>query len=720
MSLTKSAAPATGLMAGDTVHFCLDVSSPAPQADILWVIDVSNSMQVGIQNIIDNINLFTADLATQGLDYRQGLLIYTGDPFNWYYLWYDWAPNDAQFSADLNDSLSWIYSGIEWSLEVLLYADTLVGWRPGASKTMILITDEGIPCAETGYMYPMDPSVGGPWPALETISGTAAALNAAGVTVHSISKPWPSPTDPENRCDPQDLPPAAGGLWLDYSTPPAGWGTIMTQIAAAIKGNATLTVRDPIPPEVVPIAGSWDQGGTLSGNELSWTVSGYANGELMQFCFDGVVNGFWGWGASVTNTGLASADSIPEFPSNPAPLLYATPTLTVTPTDSPTSTATPTDSPTSTATPTHTPSPTATPSRTPTRTATPTATPTYSASPTPTHTRTSTRTRSPTPTASPTHTVTPTWTPTATPTATSTISPTFTVSPTPSLPMPYKLTASVYNSAGERVRELYVGGLSGDLSQLEMLNTLIIDSATPASLDLNALMENGSYALGWDGINDDGQEVKGGIYQLVLELRDQYDKTTVIKIGVQVARAASQAALRIFNSSGELVATLPLAGSGPWSGLSLSANQIVAGSGDLAVSVQNPSGTQTLHWDGTNESGRELESGTYYLKVDELGGVAVTVLKAPSLKGRALMAPNPARGNGAWIYWAALPGAVSVQMSLYNSAGELALSQSSPASSGTMWIQAGPLAGGLYWVRLSWRGQGHELQGQTLKWALAR
>src|SRR5580765_3851718 len=79
MSLTKSAAPNTGLMVGDTVHFCLDLSSPAPQADIVWVIDVSNSMQFGIQNIIDNINNFTAVLATQGLDYRQGLFIFTGD-----------------------------------------------------------------------------------------------------------------------------------------------------------------------------------------------------------------------------------------------------------------------------------------------------------------------------------------------------------------------------------------------------------------------------------------------------------------------------------------------------------------------------------------------------------------------------------------------------------------------------------------------------------------
>ncbi|MFI5355550.1 MAG: hypothetical protein ACHQX0_08070, partial [Desulfobaccales bacterium] len=250
VSITKTASPNIGLHLGDVVHVCLNTSTPIPKADILWVIDVSTSMNVGLNNIIANINTFTTGLASQGIDYRDDLFIYTGDQYNWYYGDYGWAPDNATFSANLNNALTQVSGGIEWSMEAVLFANNKVSWRPGASRNIVLITDEALPCKETGYIYPMLPS---PVPATLTEAGTAAVLTSTGATLYSISKAWPGSTDPEGRCDPETLPAMTGGLWLDYSTPTSGWSTLLNTMANAIKGLGTLVVSDPLPWGMSPV-----------------------------------------------------------------------------------------------------------------------------------------------------------------------------------------------------------------------------------------------------------------------------------------------------------------------------------------------------------------------------------------------------------------------------------------------------------------------------------
>lgn len=728
MSLTKSAAPFTGLMAGDTVHFCLDVASPAPLADIVWVIDVSNSMQAGINNIIANINIFTANLSSRGLNYRQGLFIYTGDTFDWYYNWFGWAPTDAQFSTDLNDSLTYIYGGIEWSLEALQFADGMVGWRPGASRTMILITDEGLPCAETGYQYPMDASVGGPWAATETITGTAAILAADGVTVDSISKPWPWDTDPEHRCDPQDLPPASGGLWLDYSTPPAGWNTMLNQIASAIQGQATLSVRDPVPPQVVPIAGTWCCGGTLVGNELSWTVSGYASGQLLQFCFDGLVTSPWAWGSTIINTGYAGSDAIPEFASNPWPLIYATPTVTVTPTDSPTCTDTPTD--TSTRSPTQTASPTST--------ATPSASPTPTLSPTLTCTPTSTLTSSPTPTysASPTPTSTITWTHTGTgtPSITPTYTSTFTASPSSTItmtPAPHiYVQLSVFNSAGELVKNLPQLTLSSPPTSMST-GEAVFDPDQGQTVQIH--FPGHQQVASWDGTNANGQLVGGGVYILQAAYTDNFSRTVTMTAAVQVIRAPTVATLEIYNSAGEVVRriltqvglTKPVPPE-----LSTAILVLSPQSGGSSSGLKVGLGGQSAWWDGRNDAGVVVSPGAYLVKVTwQAGGQtvetdtrAVTVL-APQVDdplATAWMAPNPVPASLGSMVIGLDPGvsAAGLRGQIYNLAGELVVKLAPDATGRMVWMFGNRVSAGVYLIRLQMVDAAGRLRTRMLKAAL--
>jgi hypothetical protein len=102
-----------------------------------------------------------------------------------------------------------------------------------------------------------------------------------------------------------------------------------------------------------------------------------------------------------------------DFPIE-TPCVSASPTPSITPTNTPTNEGTPTPTPTNTETPTQTPTNTntETPTQTPTNTETPTQTPTNTETPTPTQTPTNTNTE--TPTQTPTNTETPTQTPTPT------------------------------------------------------------------------------------------------------------------------------------------------------------------------------------------------------------------------------------------------------------------------------------------------------------------
>ena len=824
LSISKSASPVDGLLQGETVNFCIQVSTAPAKTDILWVIDVSQSMQVGINNIIANVLTFTATLSSRGLDYRNGLMIYTGDPSAWYYLNYGWTNDDPTFGGWLNNSLTYIYGGTEWSLEALQFADANYGgWRPDAKKVMVLITDEGLPCAERGYIYPNAPPTYPPQAATETIAGTAAMLVVDGVSVYSISKPWPWDTDPEHRCDPEDLPPAAGGLWLDYSTPAAGWAAMLNQMANSIAGQSNITVQDPVPAQLQPIAASLGSG-TASGNNVMFSVSAAARGTSFTYCFDALVTS--PWPGLITNTASVSADDAPTSLSNDVPLIYATPTVTPTYTDSPTASDTPTEtltptptesftstytltptptpspsftytpSPTPTSTPsftstwtpsfTNTPTPTptstpsftstwtpsftdtrtptptdsptftftptrtATPTETPSKTVTPTFTPTFSATPTATETLTRTPTRSHTPTSS----VTPTWTQTLTPSPTPTSSPTrtatpsktvtpsdtptrshsptltatpsitlsFTPSATPSVtatftysptvtptrvPVPFHLSLSVYNSAGERVKLLYNDYVSLDPANSKVEPLFLADWSSAINILLKGVTPSGASQISWDGTNQQSQGVSNGSYWLKFEVESPDGSISAYSQGILVSRPPRGPELNIVNSAGELVDKISLPDGADPASLSLEAPS----GGKAVIHYQGLSGSATVTWDGNNALGAAAASGNYLISgLSSNGGGAksldFTLLRGPSGGGALRVLPNPMGAAPApWRLDFPVPaGSITAKAMLYSVSGERVQEASGPASRGQLWLNSGGLSGGIYVVVLSLDG----------------
>ena len=159
---------------GDTVNYCITINPQfvTPKADVVWVIDRSGSMCSGIANIVANLTYFTQQLEGRKIDYRLGLVTFVDG----LYENYGFAANDSKFITWLNGVPC--AGGIEPDLEAL-YEANKVPWRPDASKTMILITDEAIPCLEAGG----DPL---------SVSLTATDLFSQGVIIHAITyNPWP-------------------------------------------------------------------------------------------------------------------------------------------------------------------------------------------------------------------------------------------------------------------------------------------------------------------------------------------------------------------------------------------------------------------------------------------------------------------------------------------------------------------------------------------------
>jgi hypothetical protein len=442
--------------------------------------------------------------------------------------------------------------------------------------------------------------------------------------------------------------------------------------------------------------------------------------------------------------------------------LGPTPTYTVTRSNTATSTATPTHTPTFTATPTYTQTVTvtATPTNTPTRTETATITltsqytatntPTVTVTSTMTATRTATITASATPTATPsytqtvsftsTHTATPSRTPTPTATgttsftstptrsATPTITLTWTASQTP-VPMPHHVRLMAYNSAGELVKLLFDGAAQFQPGELQFDKDLIPGGAGSLDIDFPGYLWDSTLnqqvsGIAWPADNDNGQVVNGGIYTIKAEIVDQFGQVTTLQRSIQVVSVAPQNSLDIYNSAGELVASLPLpaSGTGRFASLGLdesnyapqydSVSGAVVG-GSLTLKLKDEMGVDySVSWDGRNSLGVPVASGNYIAelvyfapagggrRVVESKSIVVLQGAASADFAGAFAYPNPS-AHGADLkvsYKVSAQYGASAQ--LFNMAGELIQQAEDHAKAGVFTFVTKSLASGVYIVKL--------------------
>lgn len=451
--------------------------------------------------------------------------------------------------------------------------------------------------------------------------------------------------------------------------------------------------------------------------------------------------------------GLASLCSPTPTPSPGSPTPTATPTPSPTQSPSPTPTPSSSPSPSSTATPsmTRTATSSATPSATATQSPTGTFTPSFSLTATPSVTPT----LSPSVTATPSASHTPTATPspsdsaTATLSQTPTLSPSFSVSPTVTPtppPLPYGLEVSVYNGAGERVKRVFKGSAQF-FTEKPLLSGAFFFSGAGSSVGI--LMpgyqrsESGALSAGgaaWDLTNDAGQSVAGGIYYIKIEFEDAYGKVSTHVNPVSVARAEGNDRLAIYNPAGEIVwsqafgpALPPIAefslapGGGSFAPVFDSSGQNLGGK--LLILGKDDSGApQTLSWDGRNNAGQPVASGSYTLQLQRQGATGaprvlsrqITVIKAAeagSLAG-VLAGPSPLHaGQNLRLVFPPGNGA-SYSVAVYNLAGELVAERVGIGAGDRISLAVSKFSGGIYLVDVRRLLGGQIRERKTFKWAL--
>jgi hypothetical protein len=410
-------------------------------------------------------------------------------------------------------------------------------------------------------------------------------------------------------------------------------------------------------------------------------------------------------------TATYSASPTPSFTASPTPTF----TFTVSPLNTPTNTPTVTDTYSFTASPTYsfTASPTQTFTASPTRSFTASPTQTFTASPTRSFTASPTQTFTASPTATFTHS----------PTRTFTASPTNTVSPSCSstpLPQPYQVSVAIYNSAGEKVKDLYNGAAAYDLTHLQVGVAGPQASGAPVLVDLGGLGTSGG-DLVWNGSNQGGQWVANGVYYVKVTSLDPFGNATTVTESVNVIGVENQESVEIFNSAGEVVRKFDLSGvtstvqnivlnmPAGQSAVSASTDPVtgaVTGGVNLTLSLSNGA-SQPLFWDGMGSGGAPLQSGTYLLELvrtqpgqtSTIKTLSVTLLaskngSALAVAASAKVGPNPVlKGGDVAVRYQ--PNAQNwVVARLYNESGEL-VAQTLDFGSGTLNFGGG-LSAGVY------------------------
>jgi flagellar hook assembly protein FlgD len=299
--------------------------------------------------------------------------------------------------------------------------------------------------------------------------------------------------------------------------------------------------------------------------------------------------------------------------------------------------------------------------------------------------------------------------------------------------MPVQLMVTIYNSAGERVRQLFVGNVQYVAQDLSLDQSAMVPGdepngtpLNPVTLDLKGAQSAGTGTLTWDGTNDGGQPVASGVYTWHVEYKLPDDRVVSQNLSVQALSAPSEQRIEIFNSAGERVYQESLSPFGASGGFRLDDPQMVAGAdqngapqGGLKLMIQTASGDQPWTWSGKNDQGAWVNSGTYTVQLIQAWPdgrtqtlvKSFTVLRVPDLDrpgGDLLLGPSPLRAGQPLTLFFSPAAGFTVELRLYDLAGEAVGFVGGDAGSGQLKYDAERLASGIY------LGQVRFLQGNAV------
>jgi hypothetical protein len=280
--------------------------------------------------------------------------------------------------------------------------------------------------------------------------------------------------------------------------------------------------------------------------------------------------------------------------------------------------------------------------------------------------------------------------------------------------MPIQLSIGVYNSAGERVRFLFDGRIEFIPQAAQLSGSAVIPGLGSVGLLTGSAFYSGEGSLGWDGSNDGGQAVSSGAYTYKVEFRLPDDRIVAYSLPVQAVAVPLEQSIEIFNSAGERVYKAQLPAGLASGGFRLEQDTLITGSdasgapqGQLKLVLQTPSGDQDWSWDGRNDQGAWVHSGTYTLQMAQAWPdgrrqtllKSFTVLRAPDLDvpgGTLSLGPSPlGPGQQLRLAYSPAPGQ-RLELRLYNLAGEAVATVGSQADSGRLGVPTLGWASGVY------------------------
>jgi flagellar hook assembly protein FlgD len=276
----------------------------------------------------------------------------------------------------------------------------------------------------------------------------------------------------------------------------------------------------------------------------------------------------------------------------------------------------------------------------------------------------------------------------------------------------YKVTVSVYNEAGELIKQIEVLQLTEPVSNLQWPSGTTISGLNQALpfYDLGHLIGQ------WDGTNSSGNPVSNGVYHVQVSSVDPTGVVNTVTQEVTVSRTLTLLSADIYNEAGEIVRHL-------YSGLSDTNNpaplnlqlsgtvinpesSLVNGALPSSITINLGDGV-SFAWDGRSDSGAWVSNGQYYLELHTSDGPGnETQIRQITVEGSASSGifsaqPNILKPNQtATLFRADSTTPLTLQARIYNLAGELV--KVIPGTAGTNqagWDASGT-ASGLYFVEL--------------------
>lgn len=222
--------------------------------DIVFVLDVSESMQPYIDAVKQNMVSFAQDLAAHNRDYRLGLVTFE----DYVVSKYDdcKCPHQKKMTSNVQEFVDWVgtlrASGggdiPENQLEALEYASTFA-FRPDAEGIIILVTDAPAHHAGDGSQYTQHDQAyydhKGRDKEVSDLTGekAAAALSKNGITLYAVAPP------PFIAPEYAQIVTATRGKLYNIVTEEGRFANLVREIGKSIATEYSLTYRTPRPIE---------------------------------------------------------------------------------------------------------------------------------------------------------------------------------------------------------------------------------------------------------------------------------------------------------------------------------------------------------------------------------------------------------------------------------------------------------------------------------------